>query len=55
MTEPASATTSEPCTIDARMLQVMMAAAAYQARRVGRTLKLSQAAASSTRWPSPSG
>ncbi len=32
---------SEPDALDARMLRVMMAAAAYQARRVGRTLGLS--------------
>lgn len=32
---------NEPCALDARMLRVMMAAAAYQARRVRRTLSLS--------------
>jgi Sigma-70 region 2 len=44
MSEPASvATLTEPHAIDAGMLRVMMAAAAYQARRVARTLKLSDA------------
>ena len=42
MFEPASAT-SEPCSVDARMLKVMLATAAYQARRVERTLQLPQA------------
>lgn len=44
MPEPASANTAaEPDAIDAMTLRTMMAAAAYQARRVARTLKLSQA------------
>lgn len=44
MSEPASANrTAEPDAIDAMMLRTMMAAAAYQARRVARTLRLSQA------------
>ena len=32
-----------PCILDAQMLKVMLSTAAYQARRVGRTLKLSPA------------
>jgi hypothetical protein len=44
MSEPASVVnTIEPRALDANMLRVMMAAAAYQARRVARTLKLSDA------------
>ncbi len=43
MSEPATAINlSESCTLDAGMLKVIMATAAYQGRRVERTLKLSQ-------------
>lgn len=43
MSHAANATgVPEPDAADARMLRTMMAAAAYQARRVARTLKLSQ-------------
>ena len=44
MSEPASANSAiQPDAIDAMTLRTMMAAAAYQARRVARTLKLSPA------------
>lgn len=43
MSEPAGANSAiQPDVIDAMTLRTMMAAAAYQARRVARTLKLSQ-------------
>ena len=43
MSEPASANSAiQPDAIDAMTLRTMMAAAAYQARRVSRILKLSQ-------------
>lgn len=43
MSEPASANSAiQPDAIDAMTLRTMIAAAAYQARRVARTLKLSQ-------------
>lgn len=44
MSEPASAPrAAEPDAVDVMTLRTMLAAAAYQARRVARTLKLSQA------------